>query len=263
VVAGAAARYGLGQDTGPSATDLAKQTQNPVADLTTVPLQFNFYSGGPLEDRTLYNLNFQPVFPLPVGSNLNLIARTIVPYFNVPGPRPTDRVTGIGDIQQQLFFTSKNPGAFVIGVGPLLSFPTATNDSVKTGDWAAGPAFVVVHTTGEFVLGALFTQLWTFASSGEGPHVNQMLVQPFVNYNLSEGWSLSFGPTVTANWSAPSGEKWTVPLGTGVAKVTSLGRQPIKLALSYYYNVARPSTTGKSQLQMTITFLFPHPPAPK
>src|SRR5262252_9511195 len=84
---------------GQTASDLAKQTQNPVADLTTVPLQFNFYSGGPLEDRTLYNLNVQPVFPLPLGS-LNLIARTIVPYFDIPGPGPTERVTGIGDIQE-------------------------------------------------------------------------------------------------------------------------------------------------------------------
>src|SRR5262245_48431533 len=82
---------------GSSASDLGKQTQNPVADLTTVPLQFNFYSGGLLEDRTLYNLNLQPVFPLPLGE-MNLIARTIVPYFDIPGPGPTERVTGIGDI---------------------------------------------------------------------------------------------------------------------------------------------------------------------
>src|SRR5262249_34756306 len=150
---------------GSSASDLAKQTQNPVADLTTVPLQFNFYSGGLLEDRTLYNLNLQPVFPLPLGE-MNLIARTIAPYFDIPGPGPTERVTGIGDIQEELFFTSAKPSALVFGAGPILSFPTATNDSVKTGDWAAGPAVVIVETTGEWVLGALATQLWTFAASG-------------------------------------------------------------------------------------------------
>jgi len=247
---------------GQTASDLAKQTQNPVADLTTVPLQFNFYSGGPLEDRTLYNLNVQPVFPLPLGS-LNLIARTIVPYFDIPGPGPTERVTGIGDIQEELFFTSAKPSALVFGAGPILSFPTATNDSVKTGDWAAGPAVVVVETTGEWVLGALATQLWTFAASGTSPHVNQFLVQPIVNYNLSEGWAIAFSPVITANWSAPPGEKWTVPLGAGVSKIATLGHQPIKLGLSYYYNVERPSTTGKSQLQLNFAFLFPNPPKPK
>lgn len=244
------------------ATELAKKTQNPVSDLATVPLQFNFFSGGALKDRTESVVNLQPVFPFKVGS-MNLITRTVVPFIDIPGPGPTERVTGVGDIIEEIFFTSADPGATVIGIGPILSFPTATNDFARTGDWAAGPAIVVVHISGSFVLGALATQLWTYSADDTGPHLNQMTVQPFVNYNLSEGWAVSFSPAVTANWNLPSGEKWTVPLGLGVSKVTTLVRQPITLGLQYYNNVVRPSNAGSSLIRFAVSFLFPHPPGPK
>jgi hypothetical protein len=239
--------------------DLAKQTQNPVSSLTSVPFQFNFFSGGPLVDRTLLNLNIQPVFPFPLG-HVNLIARTIVPYLDIPVGASDERIKGIGDIQEQLFLTPAGEHAITVGVGPVLSFPTATNDAAKTGDWAIGPAAVALVMPGQWVIGALLTQLWTFAGDEVGPNINQMNLQPFVNYNLPRGWSLAFAPIFSANWAAPPGEKWTIPLGMGVSKVAALGRQPISLTLQYYYNVERPSTTGASQLRLAISFLFPSAP---
>ena len=248
---------------GHSAADLARQTQNPVADLTSVPLQFNFFSGGPLEDRSLYNLNLQPVIPFKLGK-YNLIARTIVPFLNIPAGTGVERVKGIGDIQQELFFTPAEARSITFGVGPVLSYPTATNDAARTGDWAAGPAMVVVKDVGPFVLGGLLSQLWTFAGDDAGANLNQLTVQPFINYNLSNGWSLAFAPVITANWSAEDNDDvWTVPLGLGISKVTAVGRQPLSLSLQYYNNVERPSTTGQSQLRLTVSFLFPNPPAPK
>src|SRR5262245_39002134 len=89
---------------GVDATDLAKQTQNPVADLISIPLQFNFNGGGDLEDRTYFNLNVQPVIPFSVSENWKLILRTIVPFDSIPTPGST-RSTGVGDIQIQTFFT--------------------------------------------------------------------------------------------------------------------------------------------------------------
>src|SRR5262245_32891324 len=88
----------------PDATDLAKQTQNPVADLIAVPFQANFYSGGGLEERTFFNLNVQPVIPFSVSENWKIIARTIVPIDSFPGPEGT-RFSGFGDIQEELFVT--------------------------------------------------------------------------------------------------------------------------------------------------------------
>jgi hypothetical protein len=233
-----------------------------VSDLTAVPLQFNWFSGGPLEDRTLYNLNFQPVFPFKLGK-YNLTARTIVPYLDIPVGTGTERLDGIGDIQQQFFFSPAGDHAMTIGAGPILSYPTATNDAVRTGDWAAGPTVVLVYMTGPFVLGGLFSQLWTFAGDDIGPNINMFTFQPFINYNLANGWALGFAPVITANWAAEDDETWTVPLGLGITKVTAIGKQPLSLGLQYYNNVERPSTTGQSQIRLVISFLFPHPPAKK
>jgi hypothetical protein len=246
---------------GPNATELAKASQNPVGNLTAIPFQFNYLSGGPLGDQTLSNLNVQPVVPLKVGSKWLLIARTIVPFIDIPvadsASGISQRVKGTGDIQQQLFFTPSHPGDPTLGFGPVLSYPTATNPLSVTGDWAAGPAAVFVKMTGPWVLGALATQLWTFAGDGKGPDVNLLTVQPFINYNLADGWSISFSPVITSNWSAPSGEEWTVPLGLGLTKVAAIGHQPMNLSVQYYHNVERPSTTGDNQIRFVVAPLYP------
>src|SRR5262245_2234828 len=88
----------------PDVNALAKETQNPVSSLTSLPLQFNFNTGGDLEDRTLFNLNFQPVIPFKASTNWNVIARTIVPISSFPWPEGT-RYSGVGDIQMQIFFS--------------------------------------------------------------------------------------------------------------------------------------------------------------
>ena len=38
----------------PSAEELAKQSQNPIANLVSVPLQNNFYFGAGSKHRTIY-----------------------------------------------------------------------------------------------------------------------------------------------------------------------------------------------------------------
>ena len=239
-------------------TDLAKATQNPVADLTAFPFQFNWTSGGDLGDRTLSLLNFQPVMPLSINDRWNVIARTIVPILSIPLPND-ERATGIGDIQLQLYFTPAKTGGIVWGVGPVLSLPTATNEAVNTGQFAIGPGAVVVKMTGPWVLGALANNIWRFAGSDTDPEINAFLVQPFINYNFARGWSLAFAPVITANWSAPDGEEWTVPVGFGIGKVAAIGTRPISLSLQYYHNAERPSGSGADQVRLAFSLLFPKP----
>jgi hypothetical protein len=245
-----------------AAGDLAKATRNPVGDLLALPFQFNFNSGGGVRDgRTIYNLNFQPVVPF-VGKNWTIIARTIVPYLNIPGPG-TERVTGIGDIQEQIYLTPRKPGALIWGLGPIFSFPTATNDLATTGAWAMGPTMVLLKMTGPWVVRGLANNLWTFSDNDDAePATNAFLVQPFVNYNFGVGWSLSFAPIITANWDAESGQQWTVPLGLGISKVTAIGQRPTQLSIQYYNNVERPDTGPEHQLRLVVSLLFPVATAP-
>lgn len=188
--------YGGGET---DAAALAKQTQNPVADLVTIPFQANFNNDGDLEDRTFFNLNVQPVIPFSVSKDWKLIARTIIPLDSIPGPAGT-RYFGVGDIQMQMFFTPAKTGKLIWGFGPVWWLPTATATPVETGSWAVGPGLVLVKSVGPFVLGGLFSQYWNFADAGGTPKTNLFVMQPFVNFNFGKGWALAFGPLISANW---------------------------------------------------------------
>ncbi|HET6268319.1 MAG TPA: neuromedin U, partial [Acidobacteriota bacterium] len=132
-----------------------------------------------------------------------------------------------------------------------------TADPVRTGSWAAGPNAVVLAMPGHFVLGLLINQAWTFADNGGDPKVNQFLMQPFVNYNFGKGWALSTGPSITANWDAPDGEKWTVPVGGGITRTTVLAKRPVSLGIQYFHFVKHPTSAAADQLRLIFTLIYP------
>ena len=67
-----------------SAEELAKLSQNPVANLISVPFQNNTnFNYGP-QDGTQNILNIQPVIPVTLNSDWNLITRTILPLIWQP-----------------------------------------------------------------------------------------------------------------------------------------------------------------------------------
>ena len=236
--------------------DLARASQNPVANLTSFPLQFNYYSAGGLESRTALLLNVQPVLPLTLNTKWLLISRTVVPYTNMPLPDGT-RTTGIGDIQEQMYFTPRESGIFVWGVGPILSIPTATNDVMRTGQWALGPTAVGLVTYGRWVVGALGNNLWRVGGVNHGPPINQLTIQPFINFNIPSGWSITTAPIITSNWSAPQGQRWTLPVGIGLGKVTEIGRQAVSLGMQYYHNAEHPPQAGADQWRFVFALLYP------
>ena len=237
-------------------TALAKQTQNPVSRLVSVPFQFNFSSGGGIEDDTIFNLNFQPVIPIKLNSRWNLIARTIVPYNSYPGPDGM-RFSGVGDMQEQLFLTPAKPSSTIWGFGPSFSLPTATAKPAQTGTWAMGPSFVALKMTGPWVVGALATQYWPLTDANGSPETNLFILQWFVNYNFGKGWAISAAPLNSANWDAPSGQRWTVPLGMGITRTFVFNRQPMSLGVQYYRNVTRPNGAPGNQLRFQFALLFP------
>jgi len=235
---------------------LAKASQNPVANMNSIPVQFNWSTGGGLGDETQSVINVQPVLPLPIDDDWLLISRTVVPFVSLPAGG-IDRVTGIADIQEQLYFTPAKPKGVIWGFGPIFSFPTATNAAVSTGQYALGPTFVALKIGKKWVYGGLINQLWRIAGSEETDAINAMFIQPFINYNLKKGWAISMVPAITANWDAESDQVWTVPLGLGVSKITMVGKQPLNVMLQYYANVVRPDNAGSSVVRMQFNLLYP------
>jgi hypothetical protein len=239
----------------PDASDLAKETQNPVSSVVSIPFQFNFNTGGGYGDKTGFNLNVQPVMPFKVSANWNLIARTIVPILSLP--LGDGRTSGVGDIQEQIFFSPAKPGRFIWGLGPIFSLPTATVDAARTGAWAAGPNALILKMAGPYVFGALMNQAWTFSDDGGDPEVNQFLIQPFLNFNFGKGWAIATGPSITANWDAPDGEKWTVPLGLGITHTVVFAKRPMTIGFQFYHNVERPTGAAANQIRLILTLIYP------
>lgn len=242
-----------------SATELAKQTQNPIADLVSLPLQFNTYFETGPKAKTQNTLLIQPVIPFSLNEDWNFIARPIIPLMEMPPLMDTqDRNHGFGNIQFQGFFSPKDKvGDWILGFGPYLEFPTNSGPDGRLGsdNWSAGPAFVALQMKGPWVYGGLLTHLWSYY--GNDPEVNITAFQPFLNYNLPDGWYLSAAPTITANWSADSSQQWTIPIGGGIGKVFKIGKQPVNASLRAYHNLQSPRGGSDWQLQFQIQFLFP------
>jgi hypothetical protein len=250
-------------------TELAKQTQNPVADLISLPFQNNFNFGVGSRERTVYVLNVQPVIPFHLTEEWNLITRWVTPIINQPSLFPgMSSATGLGDINPSFFFSPAKAGDFIWGVGPTFTLPTASDRLLGSGKWSMGPTGVVLKIAGPWVLGALINNQWSVGGWGDR-NVNAMLLQPFLNYNLPAGWYLSSAPIITANWQADkAGSVWTVPVGGGIGKLFRLGqilplegsplaKLPINTQLQAFANVAKPEFGADWQLRFQIQFLFP------
>jgi len=240
--------------------DLAKATQNPVADLISVPFQNNTsYNIGPNE-RASNTLNIQPVIPFHLSESVLLISRIIVPITYQPDLTNTGGgSSGLGDTNPTFFFSPAKPGKLIWGVGPAFILPTATQRAVGTGKWSAGPAAVALVQPGHWTIGVLASQVWSFAGPSDRSAVSLMTVQYFVNYNLAHAWYLTSSPILTFNWEATSSEQWTVPFGGGVGKIFKLGKLPLNGSLQAYYNVRSDESTtlARWQARVQLAFLFP------
>jgi len=235
---------------------LRKAAQNPVASLISVPIQENWNFNIEPSDRTQNVLNVQPVIPVGLGKDWNLIIRWITPVIYQPVGAQTG-FYGFGDMQPA-FFVSPKKGKFIWGMGPQFLLPTATKTGVLgQGKFGLGPSAVVLIQPGKWTVGALVNNVWSVAGHPELPDVNQFLLQYFINYNLKKGWYLTWQPTITANWNESSSNVWTVPLGGGVGRIMKLGFQPVNLTAQFYGNAVHPPGASPWGMRMQIAFLFP------
>ena len=203
---------------------LAKAAQNPIASMISVPLQNNTAFGVGPYDRDQNVLNIQPVIPVRISENWNLINRIIQPIVWQPNVQQSSQGWfGLGDMNPTFFLSPAKPHKLIWGVGPTFVIPTATADQLGQGKFSLGPAVVLLTTPGHWVIGTLINNVWSVAGSGSRPPVNQMLFQYFINYNMKKGWYLVTSPINTADWRASSGNQWTVPLGGGVGRIMRLG----------------------------------------
>lgn len=237
---------------------LAKASQNPLAAMISLPLQNNTnFNVGP-ESDTQNVLLVQPVIPIDLNDEWNIIARTIMPVATQPGSLTGDGTkTGIGNTQVVAYFSPKESyNGWTWGAAPVLMLP-ASNTDYGSKEWGGGLSVIGLKMPGNWVYGGLVTQLW--APSGDNSaQINSTSMQYFINYNLPDGWYLSTAPTMTYNWRAKAGERWTVPIGGGGGKVFKWGDQAMNFSLRAYTNVVKPTDNSADwTLQAQLTFMFP------
>ncbi len=243
-----------------SAEELAKLAQNPVGNLVSVPFQNNTNLNFGPEKKTQNILNIQPVIPISVNDEWNVITRTIVPVVSQPSLYPgDDRTNGLGDTVFSAFLSPAKPGSMIWGAGPVVQLPTNTDSQLGNRNWGMGLSGVVLHLEhgSPWVYGMLVNNIWSLSDSGTGGSYNNATIQPFVNYNFPGGLYLTSAPIVTANWKAEDSQRWTVPLGGGVGKIFHVGRLPVNTQLSAYYNVVAPDDGANWQIRAQIQFMFP------
>ena len=222
--------------------ELAKKLSNPVASLISVPFQFNYDEGFGPNDGQKVTLNIQPVVPISLNENWNVISRTILPVIwqnDIAGP--SGEQSGLGDTTQSLFFSPKNPTAsgIIWGVGPAFLVPTGTDDLLGAGKWGAGPTGVALKQTGPWTVGILANHIWSFAGDGDRADVNSTFLQPFVSYTTADAWTFTLNTESTYNWEA---EDWSVPINFTVGKLLKIDKQPISLTAGVRYWAESPDS---------------------
>ncbi|MCF6358832.1 MAG: hypothetical protein L3J54_13605, partial [Draconibacterium sp.] len=179
-----------------TAEELAKMSQNPLANMMSFPFQNNTTFGNGAEgDRTSNTLNIQPVLPF---FNGHLITRTIIPVVSKPNfTENSGSSTGIGDISSTFFYSPTSKNGLTWGVGP--TFLINTNNDFSSHKFGLGASLLVIKMSNKMVYGFLLANVWSVAGDKNYSDVNSFMGQYFVNMNFPKGWYISSAPIITAN----------------------------------------------------------------
>ena len=131
-------------------------------------------------------------------------------------------------------------GAIIWDARAILQDLAATDDAL--GKWGALPTALALTVQGPGAVGTLANNVWSFAGDSTRKDVNQILIQPVVNYNLPSDWCIDSVPNITADWKADADDRWTVP-----ADATLLDR-PVPAAIAPR-SVVRPAAGEPAELE--------------
>lgn len=252
------ASTGMADDT----ADLAQKSQNPIAALYSLPIQFNWNQHmGPSNDGIQTVTNIQPVLPFSINEDWNLISRTILPVIDQRSLAPNGLAdkSGIGDITQSLFFSpkAKTDNGWIWGAGPVFLMPTGSDDLLTNDQWAAGPTAVALRQTDGWTYGALANHLWSLEGSPANGRekINASFLQPFLSYTTSTYTTFGINTETSYDWQA---QEWSVPVNLTVTQLLKLGGQPLSIQLGprYWLDSTENGADGWG-FRAAITLLFP------
>lgn len=239
------------------AAELAKKLANPVASLVSVPLQYNYDANfGAADKGSKSVLNIQPVVPISLGADWNLITRTILPLVDQQDiPEGTDK-SGLGDTLQSFFFSPKEPiGGWILAAGPVGLYPTATDEGLGGEKWGAGPTVLALQQKGTWTYGLLANHVWSIAGDEDRADMSATFIQPFLSYITKTKTTLGLSAESTYDWE---NEQWTVPVNATVSQMLKVGPQIVSLVVGVRYWAESPDNGPEGWgVRAGVTFLFP------
>lgn len=235
--------------------DLGAQVANPVASLISVPFQNNIDCCYGERGSVRYTLNVQPVVPVALGDDAQVIIRTILPFISQEGAVPGQRgATDFGDITQTFFFKPKDTGSLTWGVGPVFLWPVG-GSGYGTGKWAVGPsALVLKQTRSGLTIGMLANHLWSYAGKADRPDISSTFLQPFFTKTFADTTSIGINTETSYDWKH---KQWVVPLNLTLGRITRMGKQPLQIAATGRYYAESPMGGPEWGARLTLSFLFP------
>ena len=246
-----------GQEASDEAAELAKQLQNPVASLISVPFQANWDFGIGPNDATRFTLNIQPVIPISLNDDVNLIIRTILPVIDAESPAPgIADAAGLGDTVQSFFFSPKAPtaGGWILGAGPVFLWPTATDNQLGSEKWGAGPTALALKQTNGWTYGVLANHLWSYAGADDRSEVSATFVQPFLSFTTKTHTTIGLNSESSYDWT---NDQWSVPLNLTLGQLFKVGGIPMQFTIGARYYVEGPEGGPEWGLRAVFTLLFP------
>ena len=243
--------------------NLSQQANNPIANMISVPLQYSGnFNIGP-HDRNQHVFTIQPVIPFELSEDWLLVTRWVLPIIDQPDISDnSDSTFGIGDLNPALFFSPSSkltglPKEFMFGFGPNFSVPTSSDSDLGSNKWGIGPTVLGVYSKDKLQVGALTSNTWSLGDGGD--EINAFLFEPWIGYNITDEWYVLSDMVITADWNAPSSERWVVPVGGGFGKTFEIGKQAMNSNLQAYVNVGNSADEAGPDwnLVFTLQFLFP------
>ena len=237
--------------------ELAKKLANPTASLISVPIQGNIdWGGGPNDDGMQFKVNVQPVIPFNLNADWKILSRYVVPYVYQEDRIGTGSQSGLADATATFWFSPKaeTKGAPIWGVGPILQFPTATDDLLGAEKWCLGPSVILVHQEGGHTYGLLANQVWSFAGDDSRASVNYLFIQPFYAITTPKHTTYTVNSEAVYDWH--SGE-WTVPVNFMVTQLVKIGGKPISFQGGLRYYLDKPDGGPDWGIRFGVTLVFP------
>jgi hypothetical protein len=235
---------------------LARKLRNPVSSLARIYFD-NSIDFGMSSNREgyRYKMNLEPVLPIALNQNWNLIVRTKIPLIHQDGIDASTVQAGLGDILQSFYVSPSNTHPVFWGVGTTLLIPTAIDTHLGTGKFGLGPAAVIGVQHRAWTYGLVARHIWSVAGHGDRPDVSATYVQPFVSYTTRSAWTFSVDTESTHDWI---GKRWSAPITFGISKVLQVGSHAVSVGGGMTcWAATLPGGPQACGVRFSITPLFP------